>query len=88
LLIDRARDVVRPSDSSDGTVPEDPLGRAERISSMMDRTSRSACTEARRAPHVSPEQNARSNIHAGTTTAAAAFGSVQTKTSSPPRFSR
>jgi hypothetical protein len=60
----------------------------DRISSTMDRTSRSAVTAARRGPSVSFEQNARSNIHAGTSTAAAAFGSVQTKTSSPARFSR
>jgi hypothetical protein len=61
---------------------------AERISLTTDRTSRSAEVEARRVPSVWREQNVRSNIHAGTTTAAAAFGSVQTKTSSPPRLSR
>jgi len=77
-----------PSGFSARTVPEDPVGQLARISSAIERTSRSAATEARRLPSVRLEQNARSNIHAGTTTAALAFGSVQTKTSSPPRFSR
>jgi hypothetical protein len=54
----------------------------------MDSTSRSAPTDAQRAPTVRREQNARSNIQAGTTTAAPASWSVQTKTSSPLRFSR
>jgi hypothetical protein len=88
VSIGRARAVVLASDSSDATVPEAPLGFADLISSRIDRTSRSAPTDVQRAPSVSREQSARSNIHAGTTTAAAAFGSVQMKTSSPPRFSR
>jgi hypothetical protein len=69
-------------------VPRDPIGFADRISSRIERTSRSAPTDERRGPRIRLEQDVRSNIHAGTTTAAAAFGSVQTKTSSPPRFSR
>jgi hypothetical protein len=69
-------------------VPEDPVGQVASISSTIDRASRSAASEARRLPSVRREQNARSNIHAGTTIAAAASGSVQTKTSSPPRLSR
>lgn len=68
-------------------MPEDPVGFADRISSMMLRTSRSATTAARREARVSREQNAASNIHAGTTTAASSE-IVQTYTSPPPRFSR
>jgi len=53
----------------------------------MPRSARSAAMEARRVPKVRPEQNRSSNINAGTTTPAS-FAIVQTKTSSPPRFSR
>ena len=88
LLIERARKVVCSSDSSAGTVPEDPRGFADWISSRTERSSRSAPTDARRRPSVRREQNALSNIHAGTTTAAPALASVQTKISSPPRLSR
>ncbi|MGA2449863.1 MAG: hypothetical protein ABTD50_14380 [Polyangiaceae bacterium] len=42
---------------------------------------------AQRGPDVMREHNARSNIHAGMTTAASST-SVQTKTSWPPRRSR
>jgi len=76
------------SDSSARTVAEDAVARAQRISSTIERTSRSTTTDAQRLPSVSLEQNARSNIHAGMTTVAWALGSEQTKTSSPPRFSR
>ena len=68
-------------------MPEDASGFADLISSTMLRTSRSAATDGHRGPSVRREQNARSNIQAGTTTAAS-FAIVQTKTSSPPRFSR
>jgi hypothetical protein len=83
----RVRHVVFASNSSDATVPEDPLGFADRISSRMLRTSRRATTDARRTPRVNREQNAASNIHAGTTTAASSK-ILQTYTSPPPRFSR
>lgn len=52
----------------------------------MLRTSRSAATDATRAPSFMREQAARSNIHAGITIAVPS-AVVQTKTSSPPRFS-
>ena len=52
----------------------------------MQRTSRNAATDATRAPSFMREQTTRSNIHAGITTAVSS-DAVQTKTSTPPRFS-
>ncbi len=52
----------------------------------MQRTSCNAATDATPAPSFMREQAARSNIHAGMTTAVPS-DAVQTKTSAPPRCS-
>jgi len=79
--------VVLSSDVSDATVPEDADGLAARISFRTLRSSWSARIETRRDPSDIVEHEPTSNIHAGITTPASS-AIVQTKTSSPPRFSR
>jgi hypothetical protein len=74
-------------DSSDATVPEDLAAVAPWISSTIRRTSRKAVSDTLRASSFMPAQALRSNIHAGMTTPASS-ATTQTKTSSPPRFSR